>query len=79
MGNKGRGRWTMAALAVAVLLGGTAAPPAAGFALGRVSTVVDITREFLGEVTAQSPAAGTLKPPGTAVAVAIGKAGGKCL
>jgi alpha-tubulin suppressor-like RCC1 family protein len=52
---------------------------AAGFVLGRVSTVVDITCEYLGEVKSQSPAAGTLDPPGTAVAVSIGKAGGKCL
>ena len=52
---------------------------AAGFVLGRVSTVVDITCEYLGEVKTQSPAAGTLDPPGTAVAVAIGKVGGKCL
>jgi alpha-tubulin suppressor-like RCC1 family protein len=52
---------------------------AAGFVLGRVSTVVDITCEYLGEIKSQSPAAGTLDPPGTAVAVAIGKAGGKCL
>ena len=52
---------------------------AAGFVLGRVSTVVDITCEYLGEVKTQSPAAGTLDPPGTAVAVSIGKAGGKCL
>lgn len=52
---------------------------AAGFVLGRVSTVVDITCQYLGEVKSQSPAAGTLDPPGTAVAVSIGKAGGKCL
>ena len=52
---------------------------AAGFVLGRVATVVDLTCEYLGEVKTQSPAAGTLDPPGTAVAVSIGKAGGKCL
>jgi len=52
---------------------------AAGFVLGRVATVVDLTCEFLGEVKTQNPAAGTVDPPGTAVAVAIGKAGGKCL
>jgi hypothetical protein len=45
----------------------------AGFVLGRVSTVVDITCEYLGEVKSQSPAARTLDPPGTAVAVAIGR------
>lgn len=52
---------------------------AAGFVLGRVATVVDLTCEYLGEVKTQNPAAGTLDPPGTAVAVTIGKAGGKCL
>jgi len=52
---------------------------AAGFVLGRVATVVDLTCEFLGEVKTQNPAAGTFDPPGTAVSVAIGKAGGKCL
>jgi alpha-tubulin suppressor-like RCC1 family protein len=52
---------------------------AAGFVLGRVSTVIDITCEYLGEVKTQNPAAGTLDPPGTAVAVSIGKVGGKCL
>jgi len=52
---------------------------AAGYVLGRVAIVVDLTCEYLGEVKTQTPAAGTLDPPGTAVNVAIGKAGGKCL
>ena len=52
---------------------------AAGFVLGRVAVVVDITCEYLGEVKSQSPAAGTFDPPGTSVSIAIGKAGGKCL
>jgi alpha-tubulin suppressor-like RCC1 family protein len=52
---------------------------AAGYVLGRVATVVDLTCEYLGEVKTQTPAAGTLDPPGTAVNVTIGKAGGKCL
>jgi alpha-tubulin suppressor-like RCC1 family protein len=52
---------------------------AAGFVLGHVSIVVDITCEYVGEVKAQSPVAGTLDPPGTSVSVSIGKAGGKCL
>ena len=52
---------------------------AAGFVLGRVAVVVDITCEYLGEVKTQNPAAGTFDPPGTAVSIAIGKAGGKCL
>jgi alpha-tubulin suppressor-like RCC1 family protein len=52
---------------------------AAGYVLGRVSTVVDITCQYLGVVKTQSPAAGTVDPPGTSVAIAIGKAGGKCL
>ena len=52
---------------------------ATGYALGRVAVVVDLTCEYLGEVKTQSPAAGTLDPPGTAVNVTIGKAGGKCL
>jgi alpha-tubulin suppressor-like RCC1 family protein len=51
----------------------------AGFVLGRVAIVVDVTCNFLGEVMTQNPAAGTLDPPGTAGAVSIGKAGGKCL
>jgi alpha-tubulin suppressor-like RCC1 family protein len=51
----------------------------AGYVLGRVATVIDLTCEYLGEVKAQTPAAGTLDPPGTAVSVTIGKAGGKCL
>ena len=38
---------------------------AAGFALGRVSQVVDITCEYIGEVKTQSPAAGTLARLGT--------------
>lgn len=52
---------------------------AAGFTLGRVAVVVDLTCEYIGVVKIQSPAAGTPEPPGTAVSVAIGKAGGKCL
>ena len=52
---------------------------AAGFVLGHVSVVVDLTCEYVGEVMTQSPAAGTLDPPGTSVSVSIGKAGGKCL
>ena len=52
---------------------------AAGFVLGRVATVVDITCEYLGEVKSQSPAAGTFDPLGTSVSISIGKAGGKCL
>jgi alpha-tubulin suppressor-like RCC1 family protein len=51
----------------------------AGFALGRVALVVDITCEFIGEVKTQNPAAGTLARLGTAVRVAIGRPGGKCL
>jgi alpha-tubulin suppressor-like RCC1 family protein len=52
---------------------------AAGYVLGRVSVVVDLTCEYIGVVKAQSPAAGTIDPPGTVVNVSIGKAGGKCL
>jgi hypothetical protein len=52
---------------------------AAGFALGRVSLIVDLTCEYLGEVKTQSPAAGTIAAAGTAVSVGIGKVGGKCL
>jgi alpha-tubulin suppressor-like RCC1 family protein len=52
---------------------------AAGFVLGRVATVIDITCEYLGEVKSQSPAAGTFDPPGTSVNISIGRAGGKCL
>ena len=52
---------------------------AAGFVLGRVATVVDITCEYLGEVKSQSPAAGTYDPFGTSVSISIGKVGGKCL
>jgi alpha-tubulin suppressor-like RCC1 family protein len=51
----------------------------AGYVLGRVATVIDLTCEYLGEVKTQTPAAGMLDPPGTAVSVTIGKAGGKCL
>jgi len=47
--------------------------------LGRVSTVVDITCQYVGVVKTQSPAAGTVAQPGTSVSVSIGKAGGKCL
>jgi hypothetical protein len=52
---------------------------AAGFVLGRVALVVDLTCEFIGEVKTQTPAAGTLARLGTAVNVTIGKPGGKCL
>jgi beta-lactam-binding protein with PASTA domain len=52
---------------------------AAGYVLGRVSVVVDLTCEYIGVVKAQSPAAGTIAPPGTSVSISIGKAGGKCL
>jgi alpha-tubulin suppressor-like RCC1 family protein len=52
---------------------------AAGFVLGHVAVVVDITCEYLGEVKGQSPAAGTYDPFGTSVSISIGKAGGKCL
>jgi hypothetical protein len=52
---------------------------AAGFVLGRVSQVVDITCDYIGEVKTQGPAAGTLARLGTAVNVGIGKPGGKCL
>ena len=57
----------------------SAALQAAGFALGRVAQVVDITCEFIGEVKTQTPAAGTVTRLGTAVNVTIGKPGGKCL
>lgn len=59
--------------------GAAQALQAAGYVLGRVSTVVDITCQYLGVVKTQSPAAGTVDPPGTSVSVAIGKAGSKCL
>ena len=52
---------------------------AAGYVLGHVSTVIDITCQYIGVVKTQSPAAGTVDPPGTSVSIAIGKAGGKCL
>ena len=52
---------------------------AAGYVLGHVGTVIDITCEYVGVVKTQSPAAGTVDPPGTSVSIAIGKAGGKCL
>jgi hypothetical protein len=52
---------------------------AAGYVLGRVSVVVDITCEYLGVVKQQSPVAQTIDPPGTSVSVAIGRPGGKCL
>jgi alpha-tubulin suppressor-like RCC1 family protein len=51
----------------------------AGFVLGRVTTVVDLTCEYIGVVKSQSPVAGTQEPLGTAVSITIGKAGGKCL
>jgi hypothetical protein len=52
---------------------------AAGYHLGRVAQVVDITCQYLGEVKSQSPAAGTIAPLGTSVNVSVGRAGGKCL
>ncbi len=59
--------------------GAAAILQAAGFRLGRVALVVDITCDYIGEVKTQSPVAGTLAQPGTAVNVTIGKPGGKCL
>ena len=59
--------------------GAAQALQAAGYVLGRVSTVVDITCQYVGVVKTQSPAAGTVAQPGTSVSVSIGKAGGKCL
>lgn len=52
---------------------------AAGYALGRVAFIVDLSCDYLGEVKTQTPAAGTIDPPGTSVNIAIGRAGGKCL
>jgi Regulator of chromosome condensation (RCC1) repeat len=52
---------------------------AAGYALGRVAFVADLTCAYLGEVETQTPAAGTIDPPGTSVNIAIGRVGGKCL
>ena len=52
---------------------------AAGYVLGRVASIIDITCNYIGEVKTQSPTAGTIAPPGTAVSVGIGKPGGKCL
>ena len=52
---------------------------AAGYVLGRVALIVDLSCEYLGEVKCQSPAAGTIDPPGTSVNIAIGRVGGKCL
>jgi hypothetical protein len=40
---------------------------------------VDLTCEYIGEVKTQSPAAGSIAAPGTAVSAGIGKPGGKCL
>jgi alpha-tubulin suppressor-like RCC1 family protein len=51
----------------------------AGFVLGRVSTVLDLTCQYVGVVKTQTLAAGTPEPPGTSVSVTIGKAGGKCI
>ena len=44
-----------------------------------MALVVDITCDYIGDVKTQSPVAGTLAQPGTAVNVTIGKPGGKCL
>jgi alpha-tubulin suppressor-like RCC1 family protein len=52
---------------------------AAGYVLGRVAVVVDVTCEYIGVVKTQTPPAGTIDPPGTSVSVTIGKAGGKCI
>jgi alpha-tubulin suppressor-like RCC1 family protein len=57
----------------------SAALQAAGFTLGRVALVVDLTCQFIGVVKTQTPAAGTVTRLGTAVNVTIGKPGGKCL
>jgi alpha-tubulin suppressor-like RCC1 family protein len=57
----------------------TAELQAAGLTTGRVTTVVDLTCQYIGVVKTQSPAAGSFAQPGTAVSLAIGKAGGKCL
>lgn len=51
----------------------------AGYTLGRVAFIVDLTCEYIGEVKTQSPAAGSIAAPGTSVSVGIGKPGGKCL
>jgi alpha-tubulin suppressor-like RCC1 family protein len=51
----------------------------AGYVLGRVAVVVDVTCEYIGVVKTQTPPAGTIDPPGTSVSVTIGKAGGKCI
>jgi alpha-tubulin suppressor-like RCC1 family protein len=59
--------------------GAAQALQAAGYVLGRVAMVVDITCQYVGVVKTQSPVAGTVAPPGTSVSVSIGKAGGKCL
>jgi alpha-tubulin suppressor-like RCC1 family protein len=55
----------------------SAALQAAGFVLGRVSSIVDLSCDNIGTVISQSPAGGTLARPGSAVSVAIGKAPGK--
>jgi alpha-tubulin suppressor-like RCC1 family protein len=57
----------------------TAELQAAGLTVGRVTTVVDLTCQYIGVVKTQSLAAGTFTQPGTAVSLAIGRAGGKCL
>jgi hypothetical protein len=49
--------------------GAAQALQAAGYVLGRVSTVVDITCQYVGVVKTQSPAAGTVAQPGTSVSV----------
>jgi alpha-tubulin suppressor-like RCC1 family protein len=50
---------------------------AAGFVLGRVSSIVDLSCDNLGTVISQSPAVGSLARPGSAVSVTIGKPPGK--
>jgi hypothetical protein len=50
---------------------------AAGFVLGRVSLVADLSCDNIGTVMSQSPVAGSLARPGSAVSVAIGKPPGK--
>ena len=78
---KGRGSagWVAAAQAEGAVFEASSALQAAGYVLGRVASIIDITCNYIGEVKTQSPAAGTIAPPGTAVSVGIGKPGGKCL
>jgi alpha-tubulin suppressor-like RCC1 family protein len=50
---------------------------AAGFVLGRVSSIADLSCDNIGTVISQSPVAGTFARPGSAVSIAIGKPPGK--